>query len=397
MSQLANILRPTGEQRTPGLCCLISAIEASEHFEKSKKNPGGGMSRDLRPAKRRVCRKVFACLFVMIFSFLLVNAIESLIDRSPPGRKVIVQPEPGNSIVRDLERPRPLSAGSDDSGAQPQKKSSPGAEPDDAERVSPSIMKARLERRGTMAPERVVRFDSQPFERLADAQSGFAEIRPQPILTDTFQANPKKGIATASASPELSLPTPPQEPRISEQEDSPAPGKVEEPSATAESLTEEQVLHIKSRLRDLGFLSSAKRGVWDASARNALRDFKVVNGLSNDDAWDLETSNRINSPVAVRADQSIIGNWSEAPCRSVKPTDTRLSVSSRQAKSSAGSICEFHDLKVTAREWRVKATCSQGDERWTANGKFSLSADKLVWTSEGDVSSYFRCNLGAVH
>ena len=217
------------------------------------------MSRDLRP-ERRVCRMVFGCLFVMISSFLLVNTIES--SRSPPVRKVIMQPEPGNSIVRDPERPKPLSAGSDDSGPQPQKKSSRGAEPDDAERVSPSITKARLERRGTMAVERVVRFDSQPFERLADAQSGFAEIGPQPILTDTFQANPKQRIANASASPELPLPKPPQEVRIPEQEDTLARGAVEEAAATEESLTEEQVLRIKSRLRDLGFLSSAKRGVW---------------------------------------------------------------------------------------------------------------------------------------
>ena len=281
------------------------------------------------------------------------NAIESRFGRSP-SYKVIVQSEPESSIVRDPERPKPLSAGNDVSDPQP---------------------------------------------RPADAQSfDFAEIEPQPILTETFQANPKQRIATASASAELPLPNPPQEVRIPEQEDIPARGQAEEASAPEESLTEEQVLRIKSRLRDLGFLSSAKRGVWDASARNALRDFKVVNGLSNDDVWDRETSNRINSPVAIRADQSIIGNWSAAPCRSAKPSDTRLSMSSRGVKSSVGTVCEFHDLKVTAREWHVKATCSQGDERWTANGKFSLSADKLVWTSEGDVSSYFRCNsLGAVH
>src|SRR5262249_12335646 len=206
LRRLRAVRSPAGPQRAahPGLCCLISAIEASEHFEKSKKNTGGGMSRDLRP-ERRVCRMVFGCLFVMISSFLLVNAIES--SGSPRVRKVIMQPEPGNSIVRDPERPKPLSAGSDDSGPQPQKKSSRGAEPDDTERVSPSIRKARLERQGTMALERVVGFDSQPFERPADAQSfGFAEIGPQPILTDTFQANPKQRIATASASPELPLP-----------------------------------------------------------------------------------------------------------------------------------------------------------------------------------------------
>jgi hypothetical protein len=355
------------------------------------------MSRELRPAERRVCRMVLGSLLVMTCGFLLLNAIESRFGRSPPVRKVIVRAEPGSSIVRVSERPKPLSAGSNVPALRPQKKSSRGVEPDDAERVSSSIGKAQLERLGAMALERMVRFDSQLFERPADAQSfAFAEIKPQPILTETFQAKSKKSIATASASPELPLPNPPQELRISEQEDTPARGKAEA-STTAEFLSEEQVLHIKSRLRDLGFLSSAKRGVWDASARNALRDFKVVNSLPNNDEWNLETSNRINSQVAVRADESIIGNWSTASCRSVKPTDIRLSISSRRAKSSAGSVCEFHNLKAAAREWRVKATCSQGDKHWTANGKFSLSADKLIWTSERDVIRYSRCNLGAVH
>jgi hypothetical protein len=37
-----------------------------------------------------------------------------------------------------------------------------------------------------------------------------------------------------------------------------------------ETFSEGHVLHIKSRLRDLGFLCR-----WDASTRNAVRDFKV--------------------------------------------------------------------------------------------------------------------------
>ena len=354
------------------------------------------MSKGLRPAELCVCRMVFGSLFVVICGFLLLNAIETP-RLGRPVSKVAARPEPGNSIVPHSERPKTLSPSSDSSDPRSQKKPSEDTKPDVAERVFPSVTKARLERLGAMALERMVRFDSQPLERPADAQSlAFAEIEPQPIVTETFQAKPEQRIATASASPELALPDPPQELRISEQEDTPARGKAEEASATAEPLTEEQVLHIKSRLRDLGFLSSAKRGVWDASARNALRDFKVVNTLPNNDAWDLETSNKINSRVAVRAEESIIGNWSTAPCRSVKPTDIRLSVSSRRAKSSGGSVCEFHDLKVTAREWRVKAACSQGDKHWTANGKFSLSANKLIWSSERDVISYFRCNSSAV-
>ncbi len=347
------------------------------------------MSRELRPAELWVCRTVFGSLLVVICGFLLLNAIEtSRFGGSSPVSKVAAQPVPGNSILRQPERPKRLSTPSDNSDPWPQKKPSLGGKPDAAEPVSPSVMKVRLDRLGAIALERMVRFDAQPFEQRADVPGpGFAEVGPRPILTQSFQANSEGTIVTASAT---AISSAHQEPKIAE-EDTPARRKTGEASPTADSLTEQQISRVKSRLRDLGFLSSAKRGGWDANARNALRDFKVANGLSNDDAWDVETSKKIDSQFAVRADGSIIGNWSTTPCRSAKPGNIRLSVTSRQAKSSAGSVCDFQDLKATAREWRVRATCSQGEKRWTANGKFSLSSDKLVWSSERDVISYFRC------
>jgi hypothetical protein len=355
------------------------------------------MSRDLRPAELRICRMVFAFLAAMILGFLVLNAIESLFDPSSPVREVQVQADIRNFIGRNPNHPNQSSPPRQNSDPQPQTESAGAAEPDEPERVSLSIMKVRLEQLGATALEGTLRFNPQPLERHADAHSlGFAETGPQPILTEAFQTSQERRIVTASASPEPPLVTPLQELKTSEQESTPPRSKPEEASATAESFTKGQVLHIKSRLRDLGFLSSAKSDEWDASARNALRDFKVVNSLSNDAIWDLRASQKLDSQTAVRADHSIIGNWSTAPCRSAKPTDTRLSITSRRSKSSAGSVCAFHDLKVTAREWRVQANCSQGDKRWTANGKFSLTADKLVWTSEHDAISYFRCNRSAV-
>jgi hypothetical protein len=134
----------------------------------------------------------------------------------------------------------------------------------------------RLEQLGGNDSRRAVRFDPQPLERRVDAESlGFAETGPQPVLTQSFQTRQEGRIVTASANPEFPLLTPPQEPKAPEGEGTPPQSKSEDALATAESFTEEQVLQIKSRLRDLGFLSSVKSGGWDASARNALRDFKV--------------------------------------------------------------------------------------------------------------------------
>ena len=163
-----------------------------------------------------------------------------------------------------------------------------------------------------------------------------------------------------------------------------------EVSVSAPSLTYNS-LQIKSRLRELGYMSPAN-GRENRRARDALRDFKVVNGLPNDDRLDLPTSDKLGSETAIRADQSIVGTWSTASCESRKITDIRLLLSSRGAKTSEGSICEFSELRSKKDEWRVRAKCSKGTQRWDAKGKFALSASKLVWSSDRDVISYFRCN-----
>jgi hypothetical protein len=336
---------------------------------------------------------VFGSLFVVICGFVLLNAIDtSRFNRSSPISKVAVPPENRISEAPQPERPKRLPPPRiAPSGQGPQNKPSPGETGHAAELSPPSVMKARLSRLGAAALERMVRFDSQPFEQHVDVPGlGFAEVAPRGFPTQSFKTKLEKGIVTASATA-TSIPSAHQQPTIAEEEDTAARRKPDEASLEPESLTEQQMSRAKSRLRDLGFLSFAKRGGWDANARNALRDFKVANGLPNDDVWDLETSKQIDSRSAVRADQSIIGNWSTAPCRSAKPGSTMLSVTSRRAKSSAGSVCEFQELRATAREWRVKAACSRGEKHWAAKGKFALSADKLVWYSEGDVISYFRC------
>jgi hypothetical protein len=343
------------------------------------------MSRDLRPAERRVCRTVVTLLAVLILGFLVLSAIEPVFEPSPPVRKTLVQPDTGNSLGARSKDPNPSADLGHKSNPQPRTQWAGGAEPDEPARDSLSAMKVMLERlAAAKALERTVQFDPEPLQRGVDAQNiGFAEIAPKAVLTES--ALIRHAARIASANPQPPAVTPEEGLKDPEPQAAPTP-------TTAEASAEEEVMHIKSRLHDLGFLSSVKPGGWDAGTRDALRDFKVVNSLANDDAWDVKTSRKLGSETAIRADQSIIGNWSTGPCRSAKPTDTRLSISSRRARTSAGSVCEFHNVKATAREWRVQADCSHKDKRWTANGKFSLTPDKLVWTSERDVISYARCN-----
>jgi hypothetical protein len=276
-------------------------------------------------------------------------------------------------------------------GAQSQKELAGGVVPDEPIRVSFALMKIRLEQLGDeIALQNAIRFDPQPLEQRLDPNSAAV---PKSTSTEISQPQWKGKIVIASASTEPPSLEQPREVKVPPERSAQNPqGESKEASLGAESFIYGNVLQIKSRLRDLGFLSSAKNDEWDPSARDALRDFKLVNHLAIDDTLDLQTSKKLNSQTAIRADQSFIGSWSTAPCRSAKTTNIRLSISSRRAKSSAGSVCEFRDLQSNNREWQVRANCSQGNQRWTANGKFALMANKLVWTSEQDVISYFRCN-----
>jgi hypothetical protein len=347
------------------------------------------MSKDLSPTELRVCRLGFAFLAVIVFAFLLLNAIEPLSNPSPTMRKAEVQSDITNSTGRSPKQSTQSSHRKQTTGAQSEKEPQARIVPEEPAQVSLLHMKARLEQLGSMALQKAIQFDSEPLERRLDANTLVVkDAVPRP--TGNFKQQWKEKIVTANASTEPPLLEPGQEAKVTLPERlTPTPqGESNEASLDADAL-----LQIKSRLRDLGFLSSTKTGGWDASTRNALRDFKVANHLANDDQWNHQTNKKLNSQAAIRADHSIIGTWSTTRCRSsAMTTDIRLSINSRRAKSSAGSVCEFHDLQANNREWRVRATCSQGDQRWPAKGKFALKADKLVWTSDSDVISYFRCN-----
>src|SRR5712692_4648001 len=84
------------------------------------------MSRDLGPTELRVCRMVFAFLAVMVFAFLLLNAIESLSNPSPPVRKVQVQPDITNPNGRHPKQSSQSSPPMQTAGAQSQKEPARG-------------------------------------------------------------------------------------------------------------------------------------------------------------------------------------------------------------------------------------------------------------------------------
>jgi hypothetical protein len=135
----------------------------------------------------------------------------------------------------------------------------------------------------------------------------------------------------------------------------------------------------------MGLIPDRKNG---ASFRLRRRHSRSCRGLANDDPLDMETREKLNSPAAVRADQSLFGAW----CRSIDDKkQLKLSINSRGTKSSAGSACVFDDIHAENGSWRGRARCSAGKEKWVASGHLEVKANELAWASEGDVVKYLRC------
>jgi Putative peptidoglycan binding domain len=213
----------------------------------------------------------------------------------------------------------------------------------------------------------------------------------QASATGTLQSGPQEIFTAALASAEPAVSYRSEEP-LTQSSASSRQGQPIEVAVGAAASSREDVQQIQSRLRDLGYLSSAATGIWDLKSRDALRDFKLINRLANSDTLDVETSEKLSSQTAIRAHQSFIGSWSAAPCSSTKTKDLRVTISSRRIRASTGSICEIHSVQSENSGWRVRANCPQRTQHWTANGRFAVRGEKLIWTSERDVINYFRCN-----
>lgn len=146
---------------------------------------------------------------------------------------------------------------------------------------------------------------------------------------------------------------------------------------------------VQARLADLGYFTGNRSGVWGPVSRRALRDFKTMNGLQEDDRWDRETEQRLSSKKVVPAADTFIGGWTEDvdQCRNGAP----LVIGSRGAKV-AGAECDFRSVKrEAAAQWRAQAVCTDGGSSWNANVSLKLTATKLIWSSERGTATYFRC------
>jgi hypothetical protein len=143
---------------------------------------------------------------------------------------------------------------------------------------------------------------------------------------------------------------------------------------------------ISNRLHKLGYLE-AESTTNSVQVTQAIRDIKVVNGLSQNDQIDIATIRLLNTGSPLSAQQSFLGGWSmEASCSQ----GTEMEISSTLAKTEAGS-CKFNRILLERNGWKVQARCQVASETWVANITFRVVGRRLEWISERGRQIYHRC------
>ncbi len=150
---------------------------------------------------------------------------------------------------------------------------------------------------------------------------------------------------------------------------------------------------IQAKLHDLGYFADNGNGIWGPASRSALRDFKTMNGLGEDDKWDRETEQRLLSKQNIPASSTFIGGWARSveECQRFRCVGAPLVIRSRGAETD-NVKCSFKSVKrELATMWRVQAACSAGGQSWNANVSLRLTGSNLAWSSENGKETYMRC------
>jgi putative peptidoglycan binding protein len=188
-----------------------------------------------------------------------------------------------------------------------------------------------------------------------------------------------------------------QEPPRRPAQESPRPAQeTSRPSVPERNPTfRSDAIPIQQRLQELGYYSGEgdEKGVWGDSSRRALRDFKRVNGLQDDDKWDKDTETQLLSSPGVPANRTFIGRWAlDANECQQREDGTQLVIDARGATAASGK-CEFRSFKQdSASSWRVRAVCSApGKSSWNTEIGLKLNGPQLQWSSERGTETYVRC------
>jgi peptidoglycan hydrolase-like protein with peptidoglycan-binding domain len=242
----------------------------------------------------------------------------------------------------------------------------------------------------------------RPVAAVAPSLDRAIEYSPAPLTT----TNPLGSDGAAAARAEVPSRSRPADPMRAQP---PIQLPIQQPSQPTETMaarTEAErdlvnrldVISIQTKLRELGYYPGESDGVWGPGARRALRDFKIMNGLQENEQWDRETEDRLWSGRGVAAGSTFIGIWARdaAECRNRTGEDERIRIDARGAES-AGTKCDFRSVTLEAAgRWQIRALCSADRDLWTANISLKLTGSNLRWSSERGAETYLRCGRVSV-
>jgi hypothetical protein len=153
------------------------------------------------------------------------------------------------------------------------------------------------------------------------------------------------------------------------------------PAPERNPVNRSDAMWIQGRLHDLAYFSGDLEDGWGVASRNALRDFKSMNGLSADDRWDKETEQQLASAQNISANNTFIGGWASdiGQCQHGQGHEAPLIISSRAAKTASGE-CNFGSLiREAGGRWHVAAMCSVRGNSWNSNIDLKLATPTLTW------------------
>lgn len=160
-------------------------------------------------------------------------------------------------------------------------------------------------------------------------------------------------------------------------------------------LNRADALWAQGRMKELGFYAIDGEGIWGPASRDALRDFKAMNGLPADDAWDAATEQALSGLSPIRAAQTFVGGFaaSASECSTGAAGQPPITLGSRRAEAFGG-VCDFDDVQrdaVNPSVWRARGQCTANGETWRANVRLTVRPNAVVWSSERGSTTYHRC------
>jgi peptidoglycan hydrolase-like protein with peptidoglycan-binding domain len=172
--------------------------------------------------------------------------------------------------------------------------------------------------------------------------------------------------------------------------------------ATLNPLNRNDAARIHNKLRELGYYRASNNNLWSAASRDALREFKVRNGLEANDVWDIDTEQRLmaatalSTPADLEAAFSAVvaGAWTtdlRACLGATGGSDALIVTMTTKGAETEGARCDFQSFSGSGVTWKVAAVCAVSGETRKTTISLTRSNDALTWSSPKGTTKYLRC------